>query len=66
MNVVSTQRRNAGTILALLFIIASQGACARLLPKELPDPAIEAQRVYAQQIDQWHQERLANLARTCL
>src|SRR5262245_4631709 len=56
-----TIQRSAGELLALLFIVAPQGACSRLLPKPLPDPMIDAQHAYARQIEQWHQERWKEL-----
>ena len=51
-----SHQRSAGIILALLLILASVASCNRKGPKSQIDP-----KAYGREIDQWHQERLADL-----
>ena len=51
-----TNRRSAGTLLALLLILTLAESCNRKAPKSQIDPS-----AYAKEIDQWHQERWKEL-----
>src|SRR5438046_38098 len=54
-------KRSAGTLLALLLMLASLTGCARLFVKPVPDPLIEFRGDYLKHIAQWHQERWQEL-----
>jgi len=55
MKAISTQR-SAGTVLALLLILALVGSCHRREPRSNIDP-----NAYAKEIEQWHQDRWKEL-----